>query len=622
MNATVYVIQDNVQYQLAVDPAGDMLTALQRSSRLTIPAPCGGAGTCGKCVVRVVEGDVPEANTMDKRLLSSARIAAGARLACRLTPTDGMKIEIPNGHGAPLSKATLSVGSLHHDPHWVKRTVTLPAPSIDDQTPDLERVLEVSGCTMHRLTVDTLRSLSTVVRRDAYQVTVLCSQDRYGDFLHAVEPGDTTGTLRGVAVDIGTTTVAVYLIDLLSGRAIDVHSELNRQAELGADVITRISYSTKHGVDPLRKRIVEQINRMISTVTGRNGIAVSDLYLAAVAGNTTMLHFFLGLDAAAIGVSPFIPAVTRAMTYRAAELGISANLAAVVTTLPCISAYVGADVVAAIVASRMRESSDVSLLVDVGTNGEIVLGNSDWLITCSTAAGPAFEGAQIRFGVGGVDGAVNSFAFTGETGWTSDRITYTTINSAEASGICGAGLLDVVATLLKTGVIDETGRLLPDNELPDSVPAEIRERCHLFEGSPAFLVVPGEQTRDREPIYLTEKDVREIQLAKAAIAAGVDTLADEAGIQVTDIARVYLAGGFGSFMSAGSALTVGLIPLPNGSRTEALGNAAGIGTAMSLTSRTMFECCNSVATAAHHVELSGSSGFREAYVNRMTFSTL
>ncbi|TVR31690.1 MAG: DUF4445 domain-containing protein [Spirochaetaceae bacterium] len=626
-NQTIGVIQDGRQHQVATGGAADVLSVLQHS-RFTIAAPCGGSGTCGKCLVRVIEGDPTEPCKMEQRLLSAARLAAGMRFACRLVPADAMVIEIPRWHAETRNKATLVAAALENDPLLAKRALSLAPPSIEDQRPDLERVLSASGCATQSLSVRALQSLAQDIRRHGFEVTALIDKEEedHGRLL-AVEPGVTAATLWGVAVDIGTTTVAAYLVDLLSARAIDVYSEINRQAEFGADVVTRITYSQKHGVAPVHQAIVDQVNAMLTSLAKRNAVALSDIYLAAVAGNTTMLHFFSGLDPAAIGVSPFIPVATRALSLAAADLGIRINPYARVVTLPGISGYVGADVVAAIVASRMRERAEVSLLIDIGTNGEIVLGNGDWLAACSTAAGPAFEGAQIRFGVGGVDGAINCFAFYPEDNpdnaeQNTGHVSLTTINSTPASGICGSGMLDIVAVLLQTGAVDETGRLLRQDELPQSVPSAIRTRCIEFESSPAFLVAEADQTRDGEAIYLTEHDVRELQLAKAAIAAGIDTLLADAQVQVSDVATVYLAGGFGSYMNPESALAVGLIPQQVRGRIEVLGNAAGIGTVMSITSRTVSRQCNHIAQNVRYIELSSSPDFQTAYIQHMGFGEL
>ncbi|TVR72259.1 MAG: DUF4445 domain-containing protein [Spirochaetaceae bacterium] len=614
---TITIRQGTREARHSFEGVHTVLELLQRSG-FTVAAPCGGSGTCGKCLVRVIRGDAGEPSTMERRLLSEGRLAGGTRFACSLTPEANMEVEVPDWHGKTENKAALIASPLDNDPALVKRVMQLAPPSITDQRPDLERILAAGKVETSSLPLPALQELAATVRQEEYSVTLLLDRKKGRDEewpasrLLAVEPGDTTDRFWGVAIDIGTTTVAAYLVDLNRAHTVDVYSELNRQAEFGADVVTRISYAQKNGVKPVQATIIGQINGMIAVLTERNKLSPAEVYLALVAGNTTMQHFFAGLDPAGIGVSPFIPVTTGALSFPAEDLGIRINRHGLAGMLPGISGYVGADVVAAIVASRMRERSEISLLIDIGTNGEIVLGNKEWLLACSTAAGPAFEGAQIRFGVGGIEGAVNTFGLNGNP-------TGTTIGSAAATGICGSGMLDIAAMLLKTGVIEATGRLLPAEELPDSVPSPVRERCATFEGSPAFMVVPAEETRDGEAIYLTEQDVRELQLAKAAIAAGVSTLLEDAQVPIEAVTSVYLAGGFGSYMNAESALAVGLLPAGAAGRIEVLGNAAGIGTVMSITSRTVAQECTRIAEHVRYIELSSSPAFQLAYIEQMTF---
>lgn len=601
-------------------PLGDAETVLDllRDAGITVAAPCGGSGTCGKCLVRldvgVGVGELPPPGPMELRLVSRKQLDQGYRFACTLVPRDGLVVHVPVWQGSTKNKSAPVRQRLENDPAITKVMIQAPSPTIDDQRPDLERILDQLDNPHVSITPDGLRALSDAVRTGGYQITAVVALDEGNErSLLGVEPGDTTDVLWGVAVDVGTTTVAAYLVDLVHGHTVDAHSELNRQAEFGADVVSRISYSQRKGVEPVHRVIVSQINEIILTLTGRNNLAPESVYRVLLAGNTTMSHFFAGLDPAGIGVSPFIPVTSRKITMRPGDSGIGINGAGRVELLPAISGYVGADIVAAIEASRMRETAGVSLLIDIGTNGEIVLGNREWLVACSTAAGPAFEGAQIRFGVGGIEGAVNTFAMEDE------EPVYTTINSGAATGICGSGMLDIVAVLLEAGVVDETGRLLPARELPEGLPEAIRGRCHDFEDHPAFLVVPREETLRGEAIYLTEQDVRELQLAKAAIAAGIDTLLVESGIEAASLDRVYLAGGFGSYLDAGSALTVGLLPREAQDKVQVLGNAAGIGAVMALASRRVSAECDLLSRNVRYVELSSSAAFQMAYIERMTF---
>ena len=616
--------------------AADSQSVLEliRREGLLINAPCGGAGACGKCLVRVVEGEADPVHPIESRLVSQVRLADGMRLACLLVPRNGMTVELPVWSEAGRAKAAPLTTELEHDPHFIRRQLTLPRPTLDDQRADLQRILSEAGCTRHRLPIDLLRSLSALLRENDWGVTV--TVDEEDKSLLWVEPQTPQRPMLGIAVDIGTTTVACYLIDLDTAHTIDVYSEINRQVRFGGDVVSRISRCANDGVSALRDTIVEQINRMSHVVTHRNGLQPQDVRHIVVAANTTMQHLFLGLDPTAIGVSPFIPAAACTLDYNGSGLALAAHPSGHVITLPCISGYVGSDIVAAILASGMDLRPEVALLIDIGTNGEIVLGNADWLRACSTAAGPAFEGAQIRCGTGGVDGAVNTFvANVDGAGRESDRrsaaelrgvshdatapFSYTTINDAPAVGICGAGIVDIVAALLDAGVIDDTGRLLGAADLPDTVPEPVRARCCIVDGAPAFVVVPESETAGGEALVLTEKDVREIQLAKAAIAAGIATLLEDAAIAAEDVGRVYLAGGFGSFLNRESAIRIGLLPPGTAERVEVLGNAAGIGAVMALASRSVFARCDAVAAGVRYIELSSTAAFQDHYIENMTF---
>lgn len=617
----IRVIQGDTERVVPFSGAQTVLDLL-RENGFTIAAPCGGLGTCGKCRVRVRAGGVPDPRAMEHHLISRTRLEAGFRFSCTLQPENGLVVEIPAWQNRRQHKTAAVTIPLEHDPVLKKRLLQLPVPSIDDQRPDLERVLDQIDNPRRGLSLSALGQLAQTVRREEYRVTALLEYGEEYRVLVGVEAGDTADDLWGIAVDVGTTTVAAYLIDLVHGRTVDVHSELNRQAEFGADVVSRISYAQQNGIGAVQAVVVTQVNRLIDTLTHRNGLTPASVYHVLFAGNTTMMHLLAGLDPAGIGVSPFIPVTARALTFPSGELGLTINAMGRAEILPAISGYVGADIVAAIEASRMRRRSAVSLLIDIGTNGEIVLGNAERLIACSTAAGPAFEGAQIRFGVGGIGGAVNTFSLNGDNGAGDvPAVGYTTIDSEAATGICGSGMLDIIAVLLANGVVDYTGRLLPRADLPATVPDAIGERCVDFEDHPAFLVVPAGETGDGEAIYLTEQDVRELQLAKAAIAAGIDTLLAEAGIGPDSVDAVYLAGGFGSHLNAESALAVGLLPEETRGRIEVLGNAAGIGAVMALASRNVNAECETLARNVRYVELSSAPAFQTAYIEQMTFGT-
>jgi uncharacterized 2Fe-2S/4Fe-4S cluster protein (DUF4445 family) len=626
------VLRDGISLSVAVEDAVVLLELLADHG-IPVDAPCGGAGTCGKCVVQVTGAGAPDA--VERALLPPERLAAGERLACRLLAVPGLMVTVATARGGADHKAELgapapaAAGAAAFSPvadaPLRRRRVELPPPSLDDSAADLERLLRHAGCGAHRLSLAALRALPALLRASEYRVDVFEAvegADEPSATLLAVAPAGAPGAVEspgpwGVAVDLGTTTVAAYLLDLGTGHAVDVHAELNRQADLGADVLSRIAHAREAGVAGLQRRAVTQLEAMMQLLAERNGLEAADILGLTVAGNTTMLHVLLGLDPAGIGAAPFVPVTTGARAFWASEVGLPLHPAALVRTLPAASAYIGADTVAAVLAAGIDEGDGLSLLVDLGTNGEIVLGSASGLSACSTAAGPAFEGARIRCGVGGVQGAVAAFAISAEGVPVA-----TTIGGAPAVGLCGAGLLDLVAALLEAGIVDGGGRLLPEGELPDGVPDAMRGRCREVDGRPAFVVVPAAEARDGAPIVLTERDVRELQFAKAAVAAGIDALLAAAGVRLESVERVILTGGFGAFLDPRSAVRVGLLPAVLGPRTEALANAAGVGAVMAATSRAHARRCDAIAARLRVVELSASAAFAQAYVEHLGFAPL
>ena len=599
-----------------------LLDALTAHPEFHIPAPCGGVGTCGRCRVSLVDSaGAPEPDAEERAHLNGSALDAGVRLACRVIPTDGMVVALPDLRTTAYTKTTLNKFSSRLDPLFSAETVSVPAPTLGDQRSDVTRAVDAAGCSRADLSPHELAELPATIRTaqadDGSFVFDAIRTMRRGPVLIGVRAASNEPKCAMVAVDIGTTTVAAYLLDCRTGEMIDASSQLNAQAPFGADVVSRIENETRTGRGSAADAIRRQITRMIRDLAEKHGIATADLLGAAVVGNTTMIHFLLGLEARHIAAAPFIPVMTDGIVVRGSEIGIDVASGFRVHVLPAISAYIGSDIIAGVMASRLSRSKRLTLFIDIGTNGEIVLGNKSRLLACSTAAGPAFEGATIRCGCGGVAGAVASYMRCGAT------TQYTTIANESALGICGAGVVDVLRLLLDDGVVDETGRMVPVDEAIETVPSDARalyeKRITTIDGAPAFIVVPANETTSGEPIVFTQGDAREVQLAKAAIAAGVDTLLAEWGVGPEELARVYLAGGFGSFIDIGAAARLGLIPRESARKTRSLGNAAGTGAAAYLVSDAARVDVEKVRTATQYIELSSSIKFMEAYVERMAF---
>ncbi|MDD4496427.1 MAG: ASKHA domain-containing protein [Eubacteriales bacterium] len=416
----------------------------------------------------------------------------------------------------------------------------------------------------------------------------------------------------GFAVDIGTTTIVAYLYDLNKGQRIDVRAELNPQRVYGADVISRIAYTnqSKENSDRMHEVLINALDRMFSSLVSKNGLDNVKVSKVLFAGNTTMLHFLMELPAASLAVTPFTPVTVDLVRMKSSKLGLKAFPEAEAIILPGVSAYIGADTVAAVLSSRMYESKKICLLLDMGTNGEIVLGNSEWMLSCSAAAGPAFEGANIECGSGSVEGAIDAVVLF------ENEITYSAIGDMKATTICGSGLVDAAAVMLRLGVLDTTGRIIDKNEVHED---KIRKRLIEIDGSRAFTISYPENAAESGTIYLTQKDIRELQKAKGAIYAGILILIERAGIRPGDIEKVYLAGGFGSMMNPRSAVDIGLLPSELESKVEALGNAAGQGAIECLLNEGALNMVNKISRKISNIELSNTPEFIELYIESMGF---
>lgn len=352
--------------------------------------------------------------------------------------------------------------------------------------------------------------------------------------------------------------------------------------------------------------MIEEINMIVDYFCERQGISNESIYEVVMAGNTVMIHLALGVPAENIANSPYIPAFTSSIEVKSKDLGIDINREGYIVTLPMVASYVGADTVAAVLSSRIFESDDICLIVDIGTNGEIVLGNKEFLISCSAAAGPAFEGADITFGMSGIEGAIDHVDLK------RDPI-FSTIGGKKSKGICGSGIVDVVAELFKHGIVDNTGRILDKDEVTSVVGKKFSDRIVQYDDTPSFLI------DEASGIYITQKDIRQVQLAKGAIQAGINILMREMNIDEEDIKKVYLAGGFGSYISVESAAAIGLIPKGLKEKAVQIGNAAGLGASFALLSDEMLEKSKVIRDKVKYIELSNNPYFQEEFIKSMYF---
>ncbi|NTV89387.1 MAG: DUF4445 domain-containing protein [Clostridiales bacterium] len=587
---------------------GSNLYAVMKNLKLPVNAQCGGNGTCGKCLVHLGSKSGEDFTEV---------------LACHTTVYNGMEVYLPKLSQNMKIASKGKRRELELDPIVRKICLQLEKPSLENQLSDLER-LEKAYCTAFEesLPPDLLQKLPGILKKESYKITVVTVCGK----AIAVESGDTTRSVYGVAFDIGTTSVVGYLIDLKTGVEEEVSFMANPQRIFGADVISRISHTLNDAgkLSEMNRSIIEGINCIIETLAVNNGIRLDDIYAATFAGNTTMMHFLMNIPADGIASAPFIPVSTKLHTLRASSLGICINPTGMAVMLPSVSGYIGADTVAAVLSTGMYQDEKISLLVDIGTNGEIVLGSSKGLYSCSAAAGPAFEGARIRNGVSSVSGAIDKVSIL-------PGFSYTTIGGAAPVGICGSGIVDVTAGLLAAGILDENGTFDPDFVNPykpddNNTPADsaasysgLQARLTLINGQNAFLLATREESSTGDEIVITQRDVRELQNAKAAIAAGIRVLSKKSGIPLEAVEKVYLAGGFGSYMDIGNSLRIGLLPVELEGRIEAVGNAAGIGAIESLLSMEMLKKTLSIKQMVEYIELSSCKDFMDEYVDSMSF---
>ncbi len=591
-------------------PPGVTLFDAASWNGVAIDSTCGGHGTCKKCKVRIADGSVP-ASPLDARAFSADELRSGWRLACRALADRDLVIEVPPLSTRPKA-ATVGVGrQVILRPAAQKRFLELTEPTLADQRTDLERVLAALDDLELRVDLAVLRGLGAVLRTADFRVTAVIVDDVLID----VQPGDTTGRLYGIAFDLGTTTVVATLLDLTTGTPLAVASVLNRQQPYGADVITRISATM---LDPSALASMSQLARetlagLAAEVCAQADVDLADVTEVAVAGNATMTHLALGIDPEPIGVAPFIMAARQLPEVRAADLDLPVHPRARAFVFPAFGAYVGGDITAGLLAAGMNRDARIRLFIDIGTNCEIVLGNRDWLLGTAAPAGPAFEGAAIRCGMRAADGAIEVVSCTQE------GLSLQVIGDCEPTGLCGSGLVDAVAGLIRVGLLDGSGRFVPAEAAASLVPG-LAPRLTMLGKERIFVLhwlgEPGDAARS---IYLSQRDVRELQFAKAAIATGWQVLLAEAGLQAGDVQQVLLAGSFGSYLSPASAIALGLVPRLPVLRIVSAGNVAGEGAKMALLSVRERAAALELLTEVRYVELSDRADFNDAFVDQLQF---
>ncbi len=590
-------------------PSGTPVFDAASWNGIAIDSTCGGHGTCKKCRVRIVSGDVP-VGPLDPRAFTTDELREGWRLACRASARGDLVVEVPPLQTRP--KAALAGVGRHVilRPAVQKRHLVLDEPTMEDQRSDLQRVLDGLDDLEPHASIEMLRSLGTVLRSSGFDVTaVVCDQE-----LIDLEPGDTTARRFAIAFDLGTTTVVATLLDLDSGQPVAVRSMLNRQQPFGADVITRISATMMDddAMEALRARAHETLADLVGEVCAEGQVEPHEVYEITVCGNVTMMHLALGIDPEPLSMAPFVVSTHSFGDVLARDFGVEVHPRAPAFVFPSLGAYVGGDIVAGMLATGLTRDRRLRLFIDVGTNSEIALGSHERVVATAAPAGPAFEAAQIRCGMRASEGAIEGVKVL------DDGVALDVIGDIEPVGMCGSGLVDAVAELVQCGLLDHSGRFIPDEDAAASHPG-LADRLTMIGKERVFVLDWRGGTDPERSVFLSQRDVRELQFAKASIATGWSILMSQLGVDVADISQVLLAGSFGAYLSPLSAVRIGLVPKIALPRIVSAGNVAGEGAKIAALSVRERAEAHSILREVEYVELSGRSDFNDMFVDQLAF---
>lgn len=612
---------DTAQSPVSV-PTGTLLSEAARLAGVEINQPCGGQGRCGRCAVQISNGGIRRRSTLR---LSPEDVAQGYALSCQSVVEGDVTVVVPPQEKVErrlttdrtAAEVTVPVGYDPQRDQSIRRIrLTLSPPSMDDQTDDWSRLQlalkQQAGTSEVQVSLPLLRQMGPALRQGDWQVTAVLE----------VNPRDCTGCparlidlrpghvaddapLWGAAVDIGTTTVTVWLVDLMTGQAQVQTAEYNRQIKRGEDVISRIIYASKNnGAEDLQELVLSSINELLARACRRVGAQTADIVKATIAGNSTMMHLLLGIPAESIRLSPFVTAVNLIPPLRAREAGLDIHPEATVDCLPGVASYVGADISAGVLSSGMDDTEKVSLFMDIGTNGETVLGSREWLVTCACSAGPAFEGAGVLHGMRATRGAIEEVWINGQT----YEPTYRVIGETEPRGLCGSGLISLLAELFLTGIVDRSGNLNASLPTP-----RVREGEHGLE----YVIAWAEETQHGRDITITHVDVDNLVRAKAAIYAGFKVLANSVGLPLEAVEQVLIGGAFGKYINVEKAVQIGLLPDMSWDAFRFLGNTSVRGAYLALLDRKVRARLQDIASRMTYIELSADNSFYEAFTSAL-----
>lgn len=592
-------------------------------ANIYINSICGGDGICGKCKVILDKGNVdstPTTNLRREEIQQNYILACGSRIIDDLQvliPTEsrleGSKILSDEDARRFVSLPSDEKGALRFnlDPLTKRIFIELDAPSMDDNAADHERLYQAISNKINIMPdvmqtgYRVLKSLPRVLRESNWKVTVTLGIRGKIMELIEVQPGDQNMDNLGVAVDVGTTTIVAHLIDLNSLKPIDSEATYNSQMKYGEDYIQRIIYSMQNdALEAMQNSVVNDINGLINILVKNNLKNLNDITAVVCSGNTAMIHFLLALDPSNIRKEPYIPSANNIPVIRAAEVGIAINKRGLLYALPSVAAYVGSDITAGILALGLNEMEDLTLFIDIGTNGEVVLGNKEWMVCCSASAGPSFEGSDVRHGMRAARGAIEKLSIYKNNG--NFEVEYKTIDNVRARGICGSGLLDCIASLVRNGIIDRTGKFQKGLD---------KHRLRETDDGMEFVIVKRQDSAINTDIVITQADISNLIRSKAAIYAAISTLLKSMEMGINDISRVFIAGGFGNYLDIKSAITIGMLPDMDRSKIQFVGNTSVAGAKLALLSKEAFEAAKGVAANMTYFDLMGNNKFMDEFMS-------
>ncbi len=608
------------QKEVEVEAGTTLLQAAEKAG-IQINTLCGGEGLCGECRVQVVGGKA-RADKNAIGFFSKDELQKGFVLACQTKVEDDLQVFVPAksraGEEHIITEGTTIAYSepervvLHRRPYdpasffgplVSKVYLELPEPTLADNTADIERITrelrKKVGRENYEISLACLQNLAEKLRRYDWKVTATVAWHGNIGRILSIEGGDTTDRHYGLAVDVGTTTVVVQLVDMRTGKVMGVEGSHNLQARFGEDVISRMVFACGRGsLDEVHKAIITNINNLLGTLSQSKNVDTNDITAIVAAGNTTMSHFLLRLMPCNIRLEPYVPTATVYPQVIARELGIQIHPQGILEVMPGVASYVGGDIVAGILACGMADKPEIKCLIDVGTNGEIVIGNNEWLVCCSASAGPAFEGGGSRCGMRAARGAIQKVKIH------NGQVTYEAIGKTKPRGLCGSGFIDIIYELVRNGIIGPDGKFTGSKD----------GKRLTDDDDPRYILAFPEETESGEAVSISESEIANLIKSKGAVFAAIKSLADYVGLKFDQLDTIYVAGGFGSSLDITKAVAIGLLPDIDTSRIQFIGNSSVMGARMALLSAHAFEKAIDISKKMTNIELSNYPPFMDEFI--------